>query len=771
MAAFDFIAYTPIHGARRTPPQVSSATQIPPLACRPFAQRNRCRRRDDSGCVRQRTDRVPLLGENAVDARGESPLVTSVCCGGECRSRPPMRFRHAPQPGTSVRCTSGRPAAEARDLQMARTSGISPCGGPKTDGQPRGNRRHFDVSVGGMLSGAGTASQVADGIVSGRRHLGRAGLEKRVTELWNQAGAGIGGRGNLVRCLRGHAAERPDDPAFTLLADDPSRRTTMTYAQLDRRARVIAACLQETCSANQRVVLAYPPGLEFIAAFFGTLYAGCVAVPTDQPRNRTLDRFRALVGDAGAPVALGTAAAIAQFKAMAGQPAVITWLATDELADAFADRWVEHDPALDSLAMIQYTSGSTSQPKGVMLSHANLVENTRAISDAFAIRSKTTGVFWLPPYHDMGLIGGVLAPVFAGTTIIVMSPATFLKNPFRWLDAISKSRATISGGPNFAYDICVRKITAEQRATLDLSSWSVAFIGAETVQPATLARFVEAFGPCGFSAASFYPCYGLAEATLMVTGPKAGAGAAVHAFRDDALAQNLVEPLPDDAPHARRLVGCGAPVGSLRLAIIDAETLAPVAPDRVGEVWVAGESVGQGYWGDARTTAATFHARRSDTDDGLFLRTGDLGFIHERQLYIAGRVDDLIIVRGLNHHPQDIEATARDSHPLLETGLGAAFAIDENGTQRLVLVHEVARDGSNDLAPVIDAVRAAVLEEHGLALDAVVLIRCGTIAKTSSGKVKRHASRIAFLADRFKPLALYRTQPAPAQTAQTAQTA
>ena len=265
-------------------------------------------------------------------------------------------------------------------------------------------------------------------------------------------------------------------------------------------------------------MLAYPPGLEFIAAFFGVLYAGCVAVPTYPPRRRTLDRFAAIARDAGARVALGTASSIAQYKAMPGQVAAIRWLATDELADADADRWIEHDPPAASLAMIQYTSGSTRQPKGVVLSHANLVANARAISEAFEIRSDSASVFWLPTYHDMGLIGGVLVPVFAGMHTITMAPATFLQNPFLWLDAISKSRATISGGPNFAYDLCVRKIDAQQRATLDLSSWSLAFSGAETVRPDTLARFAEAFAPCGFRPEAFYPCYGLAEATLMVTG-------------------------------------------------------------------------------------------------------------------------------------------------------------------------------------------------------------------------------------------------------------
>jgi 8-amino-7-oxononanoate synthase len=552
--------------------------------------------------------------------------------------------------------------------------------------------------------------------------------------------------------LRANAAERPGAAAFIGL-DVSSQRTTMTYAELDDRARAIAAGLQDRRLFGERVMLAYPPGLEFITAFFGALYAGCVAVPVYPPHRRTLDHFDAMAKDAGASVALSTASSIVRFEAMNGRGDAVRWLATDELAHANADRWIEHDPASDSLAMIQYTSGSTSEPKGVMLSHANLVANTRAISESFAIDGKSLGVSWLPAYHDMGLIGGVLVPVYSGIADIVMAPATFLQQPFLWLDAISQSHATISGGPNFAYDLCVRKISAEQRATLDLSSWNVAFIGAEAVQPETLARFTEAFAPCGFDPAAFYPCYGLAEATLMVSGPVVGAGAAVRSFDNAALAQDRVEPRPDRAPNARRLVGCGAPVNAHAVAIVDGETLAPMAANRVGEIWVAGESVGQGYWQDPIKTAATFQARRGDTGDGPYLRTGDLGFVHDGELYITGRVDDLIIVRGRNHHPQDIEAIARESHPLLRAGRGAAFAIDESGTQRLVLVHEVERDGDDALAPVLDAVATAVLEAHGLALDTVVLIRSGTIAKTSSGKVQRHASRAAFIADQLKPLA------------------
>ena len=575
--------------------------------------------------------------------------------------------------------------------------------------------------------------------------------------------------GNLVRVLRRHAEERPDRPAFVHLVDGPAGHLSLTYTQLDRRARAIANRLQDMGFAGQRVLLVYPPGLDFITAFFGCLYAGCVAVPTYPPhRHRVGDRFQAIAADTGARVALSTASAAAQFQVMtevekSGQAAAssrILWLATDEIPDVLAERWNEPAIATDALAMLQYTSGSTSQPKGVMLSHANLMANIRAIHQAFGLQGEDSGVFWLPMYHDMGLVGGVLVPVFVGVTVIFISPATFLQNPITWLAAISKYRATISGGPNFAYDLCVRKITDEQRATLDLSSWALAFVGAEPVDPRTLERFAAAFAPCGFNPGAFYPSYGLSEATLMVSGPKRGSGATVGAFHDTALAENRVEPVPDDARQARRLVACGSPVGALRVVIVDPHTHAEAAPDRVGEIWVAGASVGQGYWRKPDQTRSSFEAHLRDTGQGPFLRTGDLGFMHKGQLYVTGRRDDLIIVRGLNRYPQDIEATARSSHPLLETGYGAAFVADDHGRRCLVLVQEATRKGEIDFAPVLDAVREAVLDEHGLALDVIVLVRCGTISKTSSGKIQRHACRAAFLAGELKALAEYRGLPA-----------
>ena len=569
--------------------------------------------------------------------------------------------------------------------------------------------------------------------------------------------------GNLIRTLRRHAEERPEKPAFIHLLDGQSNQAVLTYAQLEQRARAIAAHLQNMGFAGQRVLLVYPPGLDFVTAFFGCLYANCVAVPTYPPhRHRMLNRFHAIAADAEAGIVLSTSLAAAQFQSMiehkSGQAATLShirWLATDEIPDALAEQWSEPAITSDMLAMLQYTSGSTSQPKGVMISHANLIDNTHTIHHAFGVQCEDISVFWLPMYHDMGLVGGVMVPAFAGATNILISPADFLQKPITWLTAISKYRANISGGPNFAYDLCVRNITDEQRATLDLSSWELAFSGAESIQPETLKRFAAAFAPCGFKPSAFYPCYGLAEATLIVSGARRGSGATIQSFHDTALTKKHVEPVPDGNGQTRRLVACGPPVGTTRVVIVNSKTHTEAAPGCVGEIWIAGASVGQGYWRNPRLTSRSFNAHLSNTGEGPFLRTGDLGFMNDGQLYITGRREDLIIVRGMNRYPQDIEATARMSHPLLEIGYGAAFAVDDHGSQKLILVQEVKRNGKMDFKLVLDAIRMAVLDEHDLALDTIVLVRSGTIPKTSSGKVQRHVCRETFLSGELKHLAEY----------------
>jgi acyl-CoA synthetase (AMP-forming)/AMP-acid ligase II len=400
----------------------------------------------------------------------------------------------------------------------------------------------------------------------------------------------------------------------------------------------------------------------------------------------------------------------------------------------------------NTLAFLQYTSGSTAQPRGVMLNHGHLLHNEQMIQQAFQQTERSIIVGWLPLYHDMGLIGNVLQPLYAGARCILMSPAHFLQSPVRWLQAISRYKATTSGGPNFAYDLCTRKITSEQRAQLDLSSWTVAFNGSEPVHPDTLDRFIAAFGPCGFRPEAFFPCYGLAEATLFVSGSLKSAPPVIHNIDGTALEHNRIVPVSAQKKDAVRVVACGRSWLDQQILIVDPESSKSCEPDAVGEIWLSGPSIAQGYWNRAEDSECTFGAYLADSGKGPYLRTGDLGFISDGQLFITGRLKDLIIIRGRNHYPQDIEQTVQQSHTRLRPGCGAAFSIDVCGEERLVVVQEVDRHCQHqEVEEIIATINQAVTAEHELTVYAVALIRPGTLPKTSSGKLQRHACRANFL--------------------------
>ncbi|HKV11511.1 MAG TPA: amino acid adenylation domain-containing protein, partial [Thermoanaerobaculia bacterium] len=565
----------------------------------------------------------------------------------------------------------------------------------------------------------------------------------------------------LAGVLRARTAERPDQWAFTFLADGETEAGRLTYAELDARATAIAAALARSVAPGERALLLFPPGLDFIAAFFGCLYAGVVAVPAYPPRpnDRSQSRLRSIARDAEPRAALTTSAILAGVEGPKGLFAIapelggLRWIPTDvpELWSGGLG-WELPDPDPDSVAFLQYTSGSTSAPKGVMVTHANLVHNERMIGAAFEQDEDSIVVGWLPLYHDMGLIGNVLQPLHAGGRCVLMSPVAFLQKPLRWLSAISRYRATTSGGPNFAYELCLRKIGSEERAGLDLSSWRVAYNGAEPVRAETLERFAAAFAPCGFRRAAFYPCYGLAEATLFVTGGEPGRFPRVEAVDAAALERHEVEPAPPGSPAARLLVSCGRPSLGQRVAVVDPETGMEQPPGRVGEIWIAGESVARGYWKRDEATERDFHAfllGAPEGSEGPYLRTGDLGFLAEGELFVTGRLKDLIIIRGRNHYPQDLELTAERSHPDLRPGNGAAFSVEVGGEERLVVVHEVERRRREGLSEVAEAVRRAVAEEHEVQVHEVVLIRVGTLPKTSSGKVQRRLCRDLYLTDGF----------------------
>ncbi len=501
----------------------------------------------------------------------------------------------------------------------------------------------------------------------------------------------------LVQVLRLRAEREPGRRAYTFLQDGEVEAGHLSYQELDRQARAIAATLLATGAEGDRVLLLFPPGLEFIAAFFGCLYAGRVAVPAYPPRSaRMLPRLRSIANDCQPAVALTSAQSLPRLRAwFEADPEIepFPWLATDGIGAESAEGW--RDPGLrgDHLAFLQYTSGSTSAPKGVEVTHGNLLHNQRLIQEACGHGADSVFVTWLPLYHDLGLIGNVLQSAYVGARCIVMPPVAFLQRPWRWLEAVSRYRATTSGAPNFAYDLCARKAAGGDLPPLDLGSWRIAFNGAEPVRAETLERFAAVFAGCGFSPRALYPCYGLAEATLMVSGGSGEEPPAVRSFLTGELAQGrAVEALPGGLEPAteRALVGCGRPLGGQRVLVVDPVSRAALAPGRVGEIWVAGPSVASGYWGRPEESEAAFGARLA-TGEGPFLRTGDLGFFRAEELFVTGRIKDLLILRGRNVYPQDVELTAERSHPALRPGGGAAFAPEDEGEERLVLVLEVER--------------------------------------------------------------------------------
>jgi amino acid adenylation domain-containing protein len=566
---------------------------------------------------------------------------------------------------------------------------------------------------------------------------------------------------DLVELLRRRAAEQPDATAYVFDDGDGDERP-VDYAWADRRARAVAATLAaEGIGPGERVLLMFAPGADYVTGFFGCLYAGVVAVPVYPPNGaRGMERIAAVFFDCVPAAILSTSDIVAAAaERVAGMG--LRWIATDTVLDGAAAEWV--DGRRDGLAFLQYTSGSTASPKGVMVTHANLLHNSAAIGRALGLGPHSVGASWLPPYHDMGLIGGVLQPLHGGFPCVLMPPAAFLYRPLRWLDAISRHRATISAAPDFAYAECVRRVTAEERAALDLSSWAHALVGAETVRPATVRAFTETFAACGLPATSLYPCYGLAEATLFVTGPTAGRPASVRHVDRERLGAGVAAIVP--AGTGLALTGCGHPHSDDEVRIVDPDTATECAPDTVGEVWVTGPTVADGYWNVSDSDDPVFHARLAG-DDRNFLRTGDLAFCHDGDLFITGRLKDLLIVRGRNHHPHDIELTAEQAHPLLRPHRGAAFTIEaDTGDVAVVLVHEVTREFQpEDATEIQAAVRAAVVAEHGLRLDDVLLARGGAIPRTSSGKIRRAACRAAYR-DGSLPLAGEGAATAPADNA------
>ncbi|MBD2533053.1 AMP-binding protein [Nostoc flagelliforme FACHB-838] len=556
---------------------------------------------------------------------------------------------------------------------------------------------------------------------------------------------------NLVDILRYRALHQPNQTAFTYLEEQEELKTTLTYQQLDAKARSIAVYLQNISTPGERILLLYPPGLDYIAAFFGCLYAELIAIPLYSPRNnRKMSRIQSIMEDSQAQIALTNSRSLINIQTLlnhAPDLKKLQWLATDEIDENLAEQWESKSVRSVSIAYLQYTSGSTSTPKGVMISHENALENSAEIAISWRTGADSVLVSWLPHFHDFGQIYGVIQPIYNGFPCIFMSPASFTQKPIRWLKAISDYKATHSGAPNFAYDLCADKIKPEQRENLDLSRWEIAVNGAEPVRKQTLENFYHVFAPYGFRWSTFYPGYGLAEATLKVSSARKKNSPTILTVRADSLTNNLIVEASSDEAFTRTLVGCGSTVLNSKVVIVNPESLTQSPSGQVGEIWVSGPSIAQGYWGRIEETQRTFRAYLTDNEEGPLLRTGDLGFVKDGELFITGRIKDLIVIRGSNHYPQDIELTAEQSHAGLRSGYSAAFAIDENEQERLVIVCEIERSYLRklDADEVIQAIRKAVSQEHELEIYAVLLLKTGSIPKTSSGKIQRKACHTQFL--------------------------
>lgn len=571
----------------------------------------------------------------------------------------------------------------------------------------------------------------------------------------------------LVSCLRDLARERPDDLAYQFLIDGKKEGDRATYSQLDARVRALATQLQQLEARGERALLLYPQSLDVVVAFLGCLYSGVIAIPVPPPEagrlKRTLPRLRAIVKDAQASVALTTSSILSLIEEVRDEFTEfdqMRWLTTEDLDLSQADGW--QDPELDSdtLAYLQYTSGSTSTPKGVMLTHRNLTHHLSYLQRACGYEHDSCTVSWMPYFHDYGLVEGLMEPLYNGTPCYFMSPFSFVKRPLRWLQAITRYKATHSQAPNFAYELSVRRFKPKDLKTLDLSNWQAAGNAAEPINPMVMAKFYQTFSDAGFRWQAFAPSYGLAEDTLLVsTKPKLTDPVLIEVDASQ-LERNRVVLAGNETQNVRAYPSCGQLVCETQVAIVDPDTHKRCAPDEVGEIWVSDPSVAVGYWKRPDATRETFCAYTSDTEEGPFLRTGDLGFLREGELFITGRIKDLIILHGTNHYPQDIEWTVQHLHPELRPDYGAAFSIDACGVERLVVVQEVERRAKSlDPERIIPEIRQAISEVHEAQAYAVILAKPGTVLKTSSGKIQRRACRANFLSGHIEVIADWSEDP------------
>jgi acyl-CoA synthetase (AMP-forming)/AMP-acid ligase II len=564
---------------------------------------------------------------------------------------------------------------------------------------------------------------------------------------------------SLVDLLARRAQSQPDERAYIFLSDRGAEEAVLSFRQLHDAANALAAQLSGVARPGERALLVFPPGLEFIIAFFGCLISGVIAVPMMMPRRQgARDSSAAIIANCEPVVALTSAAFAVRGDLQARfRREGLQWLSVDlDIPAAEAASAGVAPPQAQDIAFLQYTSGSTSEPKGVAVSHANLLANLEMIRVSLGNTKQSTYVNWVPLYHDMGLILNALQTLYVGSLCVLMAPNAFTQRPLNWLRAIHDYRAEVGCSPNFGYDHCVSRYRADQMDGIDLSYWKVALNGAEPVHAETIDRFIETFARHGFQAGTVFPAYGMAEATLLISGGNRGAGHVTRSVSSAGLQSHAVT-APNDAADSQLLVGCGRALIHEQIAIADPDRRTRLPPLMVGEIWVNGPNVARAYWKNPEATAAALNASIAGEDDGArWLRTGDLGFLDATgELYVTGRIKDLLIVRGINHYPQDIERTVQTAHPAFRANCGAAFTVtDERGEETLVIVQEIERTERNriDAAEMKGLIRENVTDQHELFARHIVLIRPGTLPKTTSGKIQRSLARKLWLERRFEDL-------------------
>ena len=556
---------------------------------------------------------------------------------------------------------------------------------------------------------------------------------------------------------RWFAENCPDRIAYTFLVDGETRVDDLRFGELDRSARSIGACLQQRGQVGDRVLLVFDTGLDFIKALVGCFYAGMVAVPTpplDILRwDITLDRIRRIAHDANAQMMLSTRSILERINSASHTSLVDVAISIDQMADASTVGWQPPKSRPEDLAVLQYTSGSTGTPRGVMLSHVNLISNFRSIASFRAYQdagSEAVGVSWLPLHHDMGLLGAVLPILQCGRRLVLMSPQQFVERPVRWLQAITRYKAYMSGGPNFAYDLCVRKISPAEREELDLGSWTFAANGAEPIKVETLRRFADYFAPSGFRMSTFCPCYGLAEMTLYVTAQKHHLP---RTLQFDKLGLRQGRAIRTGSHDGKTLVSSGSPVRDVDVRIVDPDSGCECESGRLGEIWMAGPMRASGYWGRDEESTYRFRARLGGDEETWYCRSGDQGFFVDDDLFVTGRLDDKIIVRGQNHYPDDIEGTVEACHACVTGGRSVAFGVESADSEHVVIIAEVRKPQSFDTQDVIRTIRSRVSVEHQLQCKSVVLVTAGSLPRTTSGKKQRYLARELFQAGHLSAVA------------------